>query len=130
MGEALGNPKELEFSGIVPRFKVEARPFTEVGRIAAKIDGDVPDMAGEHANQFPLGLAELIMKASQDASGGERLVILYKMGGQTGRGEGGGIKNLAEPSATICEAPGLKDFKIVQRGSENLHPTSLADPRA
>ncbi len=40
---------------------MEAGVFAEVGGVAAQVDGDVPDMAGEDADELSLGLAELIM---------------------------------------------------------------------
>jgi len=86
--EAFGDPEELE---VVVRgfgFEVEASPFAEVGRVATEIDGDVPDVAGEDADEFALGAAELIVQAAEDAFGGEGLIVLNELGGKTGRGKG------------------------------------------
>jgi hypothetical protein len=40
---------------------MESCPFAEVWGIAAEIDGDVPDMTGENANEFALRLPELVV---------------------------------------------------------------------
>jgi hypothetical protein len=72
VGEAFGDPEELEGVGT----EVEAGPFSEVGGFGAEVYGYVPDMAGEDADELSLGLAELVMEASEDAFGGEGLVIL------------------------------------------------------
>jgi hypothetical protein len=78
MGEALRDPEHLEFACFVMGFEVEACPSAEVRRIATKIDGDVPDVSGEDANEFSLGLSQLIVQPPKDASGRKRLVILNK----------------------------------------------------
>ena len=71
VGEAFGNPEELEFVGGGLGFEVKAGPFAEVGRVAAEIDGNVPDMAGEDSYEFTLGFAELVVQAPKDALDGE-----------------------------------------------------------
>ena len=67
VGEAFGNPKELEIVGGGLGFEVESGPFAEVGGVAAQIDGDVPDVAGEDADEFALGFAELVVQAAEYA---------------------------------------------------------------
>jgi len=87
MGEAFGDPKELELVVRGASFEVEAGPFAEVGR-AAKIDGDVPDMTGEDADEFALRLAELVMQAAEHAFDGKRLVVLNELFRETGGRKG------------------------------------------
>ena len=36
-------------------FEVESGPFAEVRGVGPKIDGDVPDVSGEDADEFALG---------------------------------------------------------------------------
>jgi len=67
---------------------VESGPFPKVGRVAAEIDGNVPDVAGEDAHQFSLGLAKLIVEAAENPFDREGLVVLNKVRGQTGSGKG------------------------------------------
>ena len=87
MGEAFGDPKELEV--VVGRlgFEVESGPFAEVGGVAAEVDGDIPDMAGEDADEFALGLAELVVQAPEYAFDRERLVVLNELRGKTSGGK-------------------------------------------
>jgi len=85
--EAFGDPEELE---VVVRgfgFEVEASPFAEVGRVATEIDGDVPDVAGEDADEFALWLAELVVEAPEYAFDGEGLVILHEFRRKTRGGK-------------------------------------------
>ena len=84
MGETFGDPEELEVVVGGLSFEVKAGPFAEVGRVAAQIDGDVPDMAREDADEFALRLAELVMQAAEYALDGERLVVLNELRGKTG----------------------------------------------
>jgi hypothetical protein len=61
---------------------MESGPFAEVGGIAAEIDSDVPDVAGENADKFALGLAELVVQATEYAFDGEGLVVLNEVCGE------------------------------------------------
>ena len=87
VGEAFGDPEELE--GVVRglSLEVEARPFAEVGRVAAKIDGDVPYVTGEDTDEFALRLAELVMQAAEHALDGKGLVVLDELFRKTGGGK-------------------------------------------
>jgi hypothetical protein len=87
VGEALGDPEELEVVVRGLSFEVEARPFAEVGRVAAKIDGDVPYVTGEDTDEFALGLTELIMQAAEHALDGKGLVVLDELFRKTGGGK-------------------------------------------
>lgn len=88
MGEAFGDPEELKVVVRRLRFEVETSPLAEVQRVAAEIDGDVPNMPREDADQFALGLTELVMQATKHAFNGEGLVILNESRRKTSAGEG------------------------------------------
>jgi hypothetical protein len=88
VGEAFGDPEELEIVVGGLGFEVESGPFAEVGGVAAEIDGNVPDMAREDADEFTLGLAELIVQATEYAFDRKRLVILNELCGKRGGGKG------------------------------------------
>lgn len=88
MGEAFGDPEELKFVVRRLRFEVETGPFAEVRRVGAEIDGDVPNMTGEDADQFALRLTELVMQPAKHAFDGEGLVILNESCREAGVGEG------------------------------------------
>lgn len=108
MGEAFGDPEELEFSSVIAGFQVEASPFTEARRTPAKINGDIPDVAGEDANELPLRLSELVVEPAEDALGGEGLIVLGKLRRQAKGSECRRIEDFCEPTATIAKAAGLK----------------------
>jgi hypothetical protein len=63
--EAFGDPEELKVVVGGLGFEVKSGPFAKVGGVATKIDGDVPDMAGQDANELALGLAKLVMQATE-----------------------------------------------------------------
>ena len=112
MSEAFGNPEKLKgvFGGL--GFEVEPSPFAEVWGVAAEVDGYVPDVAREDADEFALGLTELIMQAAEDALDGKRLIVLNELGGQAGSGECGLIEYFCKPAATISKALGLNELNI------------------
>jgi hypothetical protein len=87
VGKAFRDPEELEL--VAWRFgsQVESGPLPEVRGVAAEIDGDVPDVAGEYADELALGPGELIMQAAEDAFNRERLIVLDELGGKTGGGK-------------------------------------------
>jgi hypothetical protein len=67
--------------------EVEARPFAEIGRVEAKIDGDVPDVTGEDAHKFTLSVLKLVVQAAEHALNGKGLVVLDELLGKTSGGK-------------------------------------------
>ena len=126
MGKAFRDPEGLEFSIFRQGFKVESGPLAEIGRVAAEIDGYIPNVAGEDADELPLRLAELVVKSAEDALSGKGLIVLNELTRESGGREGTLVENFREPTATIAKAPGLNQFDIEQRGIKNLHPSSLS----
>jgi hypothetical protein len=106
VGEALGDPEELEIVVHGVGFEVEAGPLAEVRGVAAEVDGDVPDVTREDADELALGLAKLVVKAAKHALDGEGLVILYKLSGEAGGLECCLIEYFREPTSTIPIALG------------------------
>ena len=82
MSETFRNPEELE--RVVDRLglEVESGPYAEIGRVAAEIDRDVPDVAGEDADKLALGLAELVVQAPENPFAGEGVVVLNNSAGK------------------------------------------------
>ena len=116
MRKTFGNPEEFEFAFFVARLEIEGCPATEVRRVAAEIDSDVPDVAGEDADEFALRMTELIVEAAEDSAGGERLIVLREGRRKAERVEGVGIKDLCEPATRITKASGLQNLYIAQGG--------------
>ena len=116
MGKAFGYPEEFEFACLVTGLQLECCPAPKVRRFTAEIDGDVPDVAGENADEFTLRMTELVMKATEYSSSGERLVVLGEGRGKTERSKRIGIEDFGEPAAWVAIAPGLQDFYIAQGG--------------
>ena len=88
MGEAFGDPEKLQVVIHGLGFEVEARPFAEVGGVSTEINGDVPDMTGEDANEFALRLAKLVVKTAENTFKREGLVILNELCRKAGSGKG------------------------------------------
>ena len=82
VGKALGDPEELEIVAGRLSFQVKAGPSSKVGRVAAEVHSNVPDMSGENTDEFALGMAELVMQAAEDAFDREGLVVLDESGGK------------------------------------------------
>jgi hypothetical protein len=88
VGEAFGDPKELEAVVRGRGLEVKSGPFAEVGGVAAEVDDEVPDVTREDADELSLGLDELVVQAPEDAFRGEGLVVLDEAGGEAGGGKG------------------------------------------
>lgn len=82
-------------------------PFAEVGGAGPEVDGDVPDVTGEDADELSLGFTELVVKAAEDAFGREGLVILDEMGREVLICEFHLVVNFRKPTATISESLGF-----------------------
>ena len=116
MGKAFGNPEELELAVVVEGLEIEGGPAAEVGRVTTEIDGYIPDVAGEDANEFALRMTQLVVEPAENAACGKRLIVLSEDRRKTEGGEGVRIKKLSEPAALVAVAPGLQDFHIAQGG--------------
>lgn len=67
VGKAFRDPKELELIAWRFALQVESGPLSEVRGVAAQIDGDVPDVTGEYADELALWPGELVMQPAEDA---------------------------------------------------------------
>ena len=56
-----------------------AHPLAEGGRAFADVHGHVKYLACHNAHQFPLGLLDLVVQATQYVFGGARVVVLYEI---------------------------------------------------
>ena len=125
VSEAFGNPEKFEFALVIAGLEVEGGPAAEIGRITAEIYGDVPDMAGENADEFALRMPELVVKAAENTASGKRLVVLGEGRGKAERSKGVGVEDFSEPSARIAKASGFEDFYIAQGGITDGHETRI-----
>jgi hypothetical protein len=116
MGKPFGNPEEFEFAVAIAGFEIEGSPATEVGRVAAEIDGDVPDVTREDADELSLRMAELIVETAEDATCGKRLVVLGEDRREAECRKSIHIENFGEPTASVAVTRGLQDFYIAQGG--------------
>ena len=121
VAEAFGNPKELD----VVAGKVEAGPLAKVRRTGAEVDGNVPDVAGKHANQLALRLAELVMQTAQHPAPGLRLVVLDEAVWQPGGGERFGVEDLGKPTALVAVLGGAHELDVAQGGVLDLHAAMM-----
>jgi hypothetical protein len=115
VGEALWDPQKLEFALGIIRLEIEAGPASEVGRVTTEIDGDVPDVPGEDANEFALRMTELVVKAAKDAADREGLIVLREGVREIERGKGVCVEDFGKPAAGVSMAFRLQDFYITQR---------------
>jgi hypothetical protein len=87
VGKAFRDPEELELVARSFGSQVESRPPSEVWGVAAEIDGDVPDVTGEYADELALRSGELVMQPAEDTFNRKRLIVLDELSGKTGRGK-------------------------------------------
>jgi len=114
MRKAFGNPEELDFAVFIAGLEIECGPASKVGRFAAEINGDVPNVAGKDTDEFSLGMTELVVEAAEHAACGKRLVVLSEGRGKTERSKGVRIKEFGEPTAVIAVASGLQNLYIAK----------------
>jgi hypothetical protein len=114
MRKAFRNPEELDFSFFIAGLEIECGPSSKVGRFTAEIHGDVPDVAGKNADEFSLGMTELVVEAAEHAACGKRLVILSEGRGKTERSKGVRVEEFGEPTTVIAVAPGLQNLYIAK----------------
>jgi hypothetical protein len=67
VGKAFRDPQELELISWRFALQVKSGPLSEVRGVAAQIDGDIPDMAGEYADELALRPGVLVMQPAEDA---------------------------------------------------------------
>ncbi len=91
---------------------MEPLMLTEGLRFATQVHGDIPDVSMEDADELPLRSLELVMKASEDALNGFRLVVLKKMSRKPDGGEDGLIEELGKPAAVVSETSRLHELYV------------------
>ncbi len=92
----------------------------------AKIHCDIKNLAGQRPDQFPLGLADLIMQPAQHISIGARLIILHKLGRNCRWTHPMGAERLHEDPAGVREKVRLEqDYVGDCRGREGHYVQSL-----
>ena len=117
VGEPRGNPQHvMVFIG-----QRDARPSTECRRAAPDIDGDVEHRAGDHADQFSLGVLNLVMQPAQSVFGGAAVVVLHKLRVASGGGKLALLPGLEEKSACIAEDSWTNEYDIRDCGGLKLH---------
>lgn len=121
MGKAFGDPEKLEITAVAYRLKVEARPPAKLGRVAAKIDSDVPDVSRENTNEFSLRQTKLVVESAEDPLAGKRLIVLGELGRKTCQPISLAVEDLGKPPSVISESTFVNQFNVLQRRSENLH---------
>lgn len=112
VGEAFGDPEEFELAVIVAGLEVKAGPAAEVGGMAAEIDGDIPDVPGEDADEFPLRMPQLVVEAAEHTASGERLIVLREGVRKAQGDEGVGVEDFGEPASGIAMTLWLQNLYI------------------
>ena len=99
-------------SGSVGARRLRCTPdvLAELRGLGAEVDGDIPDVAGEDAEELALGLAELVMEAAKDSLARERLVVLDEVVSDPGACEGDTAEDLGEPSTVVAEDARTEKF--------------------
>ena len=77
--EAVGKPRRDEELAVALVVELEPLPLPIRRRVAAQVDGDVPDPPAKAAHELGLPGARLEMKAAQDPAAGARVVVLDEL---------------------------------------------------
>ena len=112
VGEAFGDPEHFELALIVARLEIEPGPPAEVGGMTAEIDGDIPDMPGEDADEFSLRMSELVVEAAKHTPGGERLIVLREGVRKIEGDEGIGVEDFGKPPSGISMTLWLQNLYV------------------
>ncbi len=122
VGEARGHPH----LALVLFAQLLADPLPEGGRTPAQVHGDVEDGAAHDTHEFPLGLADLVMQAAQDAARTAAVVVLYEsVAAAGGFVEGALVETLEEETASVAEHLGLEDDDVGNARGKDVHGKAL-----
>ena len=119
--EAVGEPRRDEHLAEVVCPERGGRPFAEGGGAGADVDGDVEDLAPQHADQLALGFAELRVQAAQRATGRAGLVVLDEGVGDPRLAILALVERLQEVPAGVPEHLGLDHEDAWQIGIQCTH---------
>lgn len=118
MGEAFRHPQLTVIVG----GQTYGNPFAEVRRAATDIDGHVEHFTGRDADQFALGVFQLVMQATQDALLRAGMVILDKLCIQAGRVlKSLGVEAFVKETAFVTKYLGFDDQNTGQVGGDYIH---------
>ena len=89
--------------------KLNPNPLAKSRRAAAHVYRYIEHAARGHANQFALGVFELIVQAAQRALARQALIVLHESGVDTALAKMRGAKGFHEVAAVIAMYRGLEN---------------------
>ena len=98
--------------------------------MAAKIDGHIENLAGDHPGQLALGLAELVVQAAQSTPAGAAVVVLDKGLRQPRGGKLAGMPGFHEEAAFITEDIRLDEHHVRNAGGGKFHNSLFPMPKS
>lgn len=79
-GESMCKAFRDEELAMILSTETHSHMFAECRRIGANINSDIEYLAADHAHQLALGMRRTLkMKSADNAIGGQRFIVLYKM---------------------------------------------------
>jgi len=122
VGEAGGDPEDaFVFSG-----DVDPDGVAEGWGVFANVESDVEDFAAADAEEFSLGVLDLVVKSAEDAAGGTGMIVLDEWEVDAGFfGEGAGVVAFEEEAAWVAEDFGLEDQDIREFSADDVHEALL-----
>src|SRR5208337_5685391 len=106
--EAVSKSPRNPYHAFVVTGKSEGLPFPEGGRVAAQVECDVKNLAGNRENDFPLRLANLVMHAADDISFGIGMIVLYERFRDAEFGKGALVVAFQKEAAVVAEHAGFE----------------------
>ena len=105
-----------------------ALPLAVGGRVAAQVDGDVPDPPPQAADQLRLPGLGLEVQAAEDPGAGARVVVLDELDVDPELGPGVRAERLDQEAALVAVHLRLEQDEAVEPGLEPLGHQPSAEP--
>ena len=99
--------------------------MAECGGRATKIDGDVEDLPTQSADEFALGLLDLVVEAPDDSGLRAGEIILHEIDVDAGLGEPAAVEQFLEEAAIVGEDAGLDEDEARELAGSKIHGWSL-----
>ncbi|MCY1411654.1 hypothetical protein D9M71_270440 [compost metagenome] len=118
VGKAFRDPELPMIGGGQPH----GDPFAEVRRAATDVHGDVQHFTDGDADQFALGIFQLVMQAAQHTLLRTGVIVLNELSVHPGGlFEGPGVETLVEETTLVTKDLGFEDQNTGQVGGHYVH---------
>ncbi len=101
--------------------------FPEGRRAAPQVDRNIENLAGDRANEFALGLANLVVQSANDVLFGKRMIVLHERLTNAEARKGALVVAFQKKSAIIAEYARFEKQKSGKAGRDRFHRNTFID---